>query len=76
MVEHRLAKARVGGSNPLSRSILMKLASDKIKIMKAKGTDRIKKVLLNAVKDVALAKAEWLIKGKAKKAHKKVARAA
>ena len=54
----------------------MKLASDKMKIMKAKGTDRIKKVLLNAVKDVALAKAEWLIKGKAKKAHKKVARAA
>ncbi len=33
VVEHRLAKARVGGSNPLSRSKLMKLQIEPVPVL-------------------------------------------
>jgi hypothetical protein len=44
--------------------------------MKLKVADRIKKVLLDAVSEKDLAKAERLMKDKGKKTLKKVARAA
>ncbi len=44
--------------------------------MKTKSTERIKKVLLDAVTEKDLAKAERAIKAKEKKIHKKVARPA
>ncbi len=42
--------------------------------MKTKSTEQIKKVLLDAVTENDVAKAERLIKAKEKKVHKKVAR--
>jgi hypothetical protein len=42
--------------------------------MKTKPTERIKKVLLDAVTEKDLVKAKQLIKAKEKKIHKKVAR--